>query len=347
MRAVLLAAALALLAACASTAPRDAHAWLTRDNRARARVKAVLVVQGAQGAQDAHGGAASLMTAALLAWSWSTGPAPLVQLPDVDQLALARRAMQRSPADPAVAWVMLSLCMGRPGCDELAAATHFRTVDPMDAAGWLPDLQAADTRSPQAVDAVLGAMAQDTTFNLYYNRRVTAIADAYRRAATTPLSTRRPRPATLFGAAVSLARPHAPVLQALQTLSRACTDGARRAIRDDACNAILQAMARGDEAMIQALAAQLRIRRGAAGDPDRRAAQQWRRAWAWQRAQLRSVMWAPSVALVPLRSNRRFATELRLMATLPGEMQVMQAMLRRYGRAVEPPAGWQPSSRGG
>jgi hypothetical protein len=176
---------------------------------------------------------------------------------------------------------------------------------------------------------------------------VTAIADAYRRAATTPLSTRRPRPATLFGAAVSLARPHAPVLQALQTLSRACTDGARRAIRDDACNAILQAMARGDEAMIQALAAQLRIRRGAAGDPDRRAAQQWRRAWAWQRAQLRSVMWAPSVALVPLRSNRRFATELRLMATLPGEMQVMQAMLRRYGRAVEPPAGWQPSSRGG
>jgi hypothetical protein len=339
MRAALFAAVLALLAACSATTPPllGAHSRLADDNRARARVKAILVNRG---------DAASLMTAALLAWSWSPGPPPLVQLPDADQLALARRALQLAPADPAMAWVMLSLCMGLPGCDDLAAAARFRAVDPMDAAGWLPDLQAAGARSPQAVDAVLSAMARATTFNLYYNRRVTVIADAYRRAGTTPLSTRRPRPPALFGAAVSLAAPRAPVLQALQTLSRACTDGARRAIRDDACDAILHAMADGDEAMIRALSAQLRIQRGTAGDPDRLAAQRWRRTWAWQRTQLRSVMFAPSVALVPLRSNRRFAAELRLMAALPAEMQVTQAMLRRYGRAVEPPAGWQPPGYG-
>ena len=58
-------------------------------------------------------------------------------------------------------------------------------------------------------------------------------------------------------------------------------------------------------------------------------------------------MAAPSVMLVPLRFNRRIAEELRLMARLPGEMDVMKAMLQRHGRAVEPPADWQPPGRAG
>jgi len=142
VRGLLLISVAAGLAACATTLTT------AQFSRERARVKAVLV---------ARGDPASQITAALLAWSWSPGPPPVVRIPDADQLALAQRATELAPADPAIAWARVALCLENPGCDDRTAVAHFRAIDPTNAAGWLPDLAAAAKRSPEAVDTILAA----------------------------------------------------------------------------------------------------------------------------------------------------------------------------------------------
>ncbi|MGH8142985.1 MAG: hypothetical protein ACREU2_10770 [Steroidobacteraceae bacterium] len=300
-------------------------AQVTQRNAENTRVKTLLIAQG-----DAR----SLMTAALLASSWAPGPPPLKRIADPDQWALAQRATALAPKDRALAWAKVALCARSSGCDDLGTARQFRAIDPANAAGWLPDLAAAAKHSTAAVTAVLTAMSRTTAFNLYFNQRVVEIADAYQQIGTTPTYRHSPGAmARLFAAGGLVAAQPVP---ALQELARACDEV--HPDRNQACEAILATMARGDEDLIQSLAAEITIRRDAPDDPGRIAAQRLLRTSAWQEHLLGPIESAPFAL------NRRAAERLRLMALLPTEDEVTRALLRRHHRPLEPPAQWRPAT---
>lgn len=318
---VALAAAGTLLTACATTPTTE---QIDRDN---AQIKAALIAQG---------DASSLTAAAMLAWSLSSGPPPLTRVPDPDQLALIGKAADLATSDPAIAWTKLKLCAMAPGCDSLADAATFRAVDPSNAAGWMPDLDAAGESRPDDVDAILRSMAKATTFNLYFDRLVTEIADAFERARARTGLTRDQASTPLYRLAWATGLTASQNVPPFQVLAHACTDPSRRATRRDPCDAILKTMAQGDTVLVQSVAASIRIRTEDPGSPARTAAEAWRRNLAWQQEQMASL----EIAL--FRFNDRAAERLRLMASLPKESDVMRSILENHGIAVEPPPGWKP-----
>ena len=211
-------------------------------------------------------------------------------------------------------------------------------MDAGNAAGWLPNLRAAVDQGPEAVDAVLRSMATATSINLYFIPLVTEIADAFARAHISPGS-RPGKPAGAFERmAYAAGSAAARAVPALQSFTHACADPAHRATRVQPCRTILQATASADTVLIASLGARLRVRFDAPGDPDRVAAESWRRTYEWQQAQLMAL--ETSIWHV----NTRAETRLKLMASLPREQDVMIAMLEKYGRPVEPPADWQPAT---
>ena len=211
-------------------------------------------------------------------------------------------------------------------------------MDAGNAAGWLPNLRAAVDQGPEAVDAVLRSMATATSFNLYFNRVVTDIADAFARAhissGSRPGKPAGPFERMAYAAGTAAAR----AVPALQSVTHACADPARRATRAEPCRAILQVTASADTVLIASLGARLRVRLEAPEDPDRVAAESWRRIYEWQRTQSMALEY--SIWHVDARAE----TRLKLMASLPRDQDVMIAMLEKYGRPVEPPADWQPAT---
>ena len=309
--------------ACATTESNLEAASL--DN---ARNKAALI---------AGGDSSSLMSAALLAWSFPQGPAARTGVPDNDRLALVERAAALAPADAAIASLAVTLCLDTSGCDALAAAARFRGVDAGNAAGWLADLRTATDQGPDAVDTVLRSMATGTSFNLHFNQLVTYVVDSSARAHVnlTRPSGKVAAPFERLVNAVGIVS--AEGIPALQSFALACTDPAHRSTRAEACRAILRATTSADTALIQSLGARLRVQLDAPGDPDRIAAEAWRRTYEWQRDQTsasETSFW---------NRNARAQTQLRLVASLPREQDVMRAMLEKYGRPVEPPATWKPA----
>lgn len=279
--------------------------------------------------------APTLIVAAQLAqmrWSLSTGASQSKHDPEPKEWSLAQHASSLAPRNPAIAWVRVALCVLISGCDVVAAAAQFRSIDPDNAAGWLPALAAAAKRSPTAVDAVLASMSRSTKFSLYFNRRVVETANAFQRAGATPGYGQAAGALARLSAASALAA--ALPVPGITALAKAC-DAQVQIDRDKVCDAISATMAHGDELLLQMLAADIEIRRREPGDPMRIAAEAARRTLAWQMHLLSSVE-------SPLFDGNQRATErLRLMARLPTEVDVMRTLLQRQHQPLEPPAGWQ------
>lgn len=312
---VLLGGALSLVAACASTPTAQQLAQET------ARERAALIRQG---------GAFSLMTAALIEWSrHSRSPGKAIVDPELN--SLVQEAVTLAPTDRALAWTSVALCGDIAGCDAKAAAARFRSLDPANAAGWLPDLAAIHDPSDPGVDAVLAKMGRSTTFLMYFNRRVVETADALTRVGAHPGYGIDAAARVSMAAALVAAEP-AP---GIQVLARAC-DTRTKGTRERDCDAVLMAMAHGDEVLLQMLAAGIQIRRRGADDTVRASALTVRRTLAWQMQLL------PSVEFWPFSPDERASERLRLMKSLPSETEVMEAMLRIHHQRLKPPAGWTP-----
>src|SRR5208282_3958350 len=108
------------------------------------------------------------------------------------------------------------------------------------------------------------------------------MAAAYERVGGSVGASRDPAPKPFARLVWATGLAAAQTVPALHAVAHTCADPSPHGTRQESCEAILNAMSRGDTVIIQSLAASIRVRRESAGSPSRIAAEAWRRTLAWQ-----------------------------------------------------------------
>ena len=309
----------ATLVGCAATKAQRAHQL---QNQARWTAEAVetLITQG---------DASSLMAAALLFRDPRQRP-----LVGREPLALAARAQDRTPTDPAAVWLRYALCAGTASCDAVSSGARLRSLDPDNGMGWWPQLQSSVTNHDTvASDQILDHLANAQSFRVYFNPTAVQVTDALGRV-RGPAA----RALHLYGQSMALMTAMggfaAQGIPPLQVLSNACRDATHAAARRATCMKIFSTlMNTADSTLLQSFGASLSLRLAPRGSTEFLAAERWHRTQDWRNAQFGILFnsWRIAAALkVQLTAMRQFARE---------EDSVL-AVLRHYRRPFDPPADW-------
>jgi hypothetical protein len=267
----------------------------------------------------ARADANSLATAAALS---ATGSAQTA-------LDLAARANDLAPQSAAIGWLHLQLCIRSQACAVRDIATNMRWVDPDNGAAWLPTLATAQRdRDTTEVDRILGDMARNPRFDLYWNRLVVLMFDALGAARSAlPGASDSSRYAAVTGIAKG------EIIPAFAPLVDACRESVSLPERRDLCLKISKPLQRGDTIAAQLAGFTIERRLLAPDSKEARAIAERRHVLEWRVAAAAKL----DIALLPWTKNARARARVAQMRTMPREEDVCIAILRKHKMALEPP----------
>lgn len=274
-----------------------------------------------------HGDPDSLATAAALG---------MIGGPNPDALGLVDRASELAPVDAPIGWIRLRLCAATPTCDVRDAATTMRWLDPDNAAAWLPTLAAAQRdQDAMEVDRVLADMAQAAHFDFYWNRIVVLMFESLEQVAKSlpggGYASESARLVDITGVA------SAEMIPPLGALTDACRETSPATLADagrrESCLKVAKTLQQGDTITAELLGISLEKRLVPADGREFHALAERRRVLEWRIAQLAKF----DTPLLPWIGNAHARLRLARMRSLRREQDVVLAILRAEGSAVDPP----------
>lgn len=268
--------------------------------------------------------AASLATAAALTnWNAKSDPAAL---------ELAAQAAALAPTDPAIAWIEVRVCATTPGCDIRDKATALRWLDPDNAAAWLPTLAGAEKdRNAVEVDRVLADMAQGLRFDIYWNRIVVLMYDALQAVSAGLPKQGADSDAARLKYVSGLAG--AELVPPMLPLIEACRESTAGSGRRESCLKVAKNLQQGDTILAQMAGLNLERRLTPPDSREFHALAERRRVLEWR------IMTADRFEepLLPWLRNAHAHWRVSRMRALRREEDVVLAILRKQGKAVDPP----------
>ncbi len=251
---------------------------------------------------------------------------------DANALGLAVAAANLAPTDPAIAWIRVRLCATEPGCDNREAATAMRWLDPDNAAAWLPTLAAAHKdHDGVEVDRVLADMAQGARFDIYWNRSVVLLYDALRGVARELPPGVADSDDARFDYAVRVAS--AGIVPNFQAIVDSCREAVAEPQRREPCLRVAKILQLGDTVLAQVIGLNLEKRFAAADGRDARTLAERRRVLEWRGNAAAKF----GSSALPWRRNAQARWRVARMRALRREQDVVEAILREQGSALEPP----------
>lgn len=300
--ALLGAALLALLGACASGQPLQ--------GKSGQRTRTALI---------ASGDADSLAAAALLGASWQKAPE--------ERVALIARASAAAPERADLVWQHLQICRRVPSCHPRPIEAQLRRVDPGNAASWVSELDRSTTLAdPAQVQATLAAMGNADRFDIYWNATIVHLTGAISKAQTTDLTT---------ALVVAIGVTAAEATPAYQQIANAC----KGAVLDfpetlAACRRVAAVLRRGDTYLTEMIGLLIAKRVWPEGSPEYQDALQARRVARYRMdtyGRIDSAMAKDSAA------SQRYLDALAAHRT---EQEVFVAEIVRAGLDPNPGEDW-------
>lgn len=237
-------------------------------------------------------------------------------------LQYAREAAALAPQRADLALLQMRLCEERPACEAHPSQTQLRRLAPGNGIVWLQPLLAAQRRQDAAEQAViLQALSQAQDFNLYWNTLVARTAPLMARQSGMPLN----RSLGQANALVSNLIPH------LQPVNDACDEvQIREPLVRAQCERIAQALQRSDTELMHTLGLRMAQRMAApASLVSMELTERINTATYRQRA-------VESILVLQTDQEALAQQLLKLMASLPRESDVQNAILRWAGQPLTP-----------
>ncbi len=249
-----------------------------------------------------------------------------------DALALAGRAAQLAPDDPAIAWINLRVCAQSPGCDIRGDATELRWLDPDNSAAWLPTLAAAmSNRDSVQTDHVLAHMARGADVDFYWNAIVVRMFDSLRAVANHVPGRAIDSDAAILAVVEHLAA--AQIIPPLSPLIDACRATKADSQRRMSCTTIAHLLERADTVDAQYAGFSIGRRLTPFESREFYALGERRRVLAWRVATAARF----GKPLLPWLKSAHARWRIARMRTLARQEDVILAVLRDHGMPLDPP----------
>lgn len=247
---------------------------------------------------------------------------------------LLDRASTLAPSAADIALLDITVCAASRGCDVRTRSARLDHRAPDNAAFLMADLHDASVRRDSArIDAIVSKMAAMRTFDLYFTplrQRLTQALQRIPRITTTA----SPAPSAKAAASVeAMAMLAAVAIPAFQDVAGACKPTPMHALKSQRrrdCRQLAEAFKQGDTMLANNLGWRLQ-QWSARNDDDRAQAIAQQRMLSWQ---------AYEVAALATSGAMPIDRHIALMAAHPRETDAVQAILKRAGKPLEPPADW-------
>jgi hypothetical protein len=273
----------------------------------------------------AKGSADSLATASLLAHLVESDAKP-------DSTALIQRAAALAPRRPEILWLLLRDCQLRHCAEESALAQRLRDVDPGNALGLLPALNASRAGPPTETTRIIAEMGASKTLTLYWNKTLVMMFDAMTHSGPGTPATAITHEADdrLTHAAGVLAAIDVPPFKPITFVC--ASDQFQEAGRREACEKLMTRLDAADSIIAQSLSTSVQLKWWQPGTPQ---------AAALQGARLQQEYLVQASARVrDGRVNADAQLRVDAMRRAATEEAADKAVLTAFREPVERPAEW-------